>query len=77
MAQRKNRSIVGATRAMLHDQSLPLFLWAEACGTVVNVLNGILHHALESKTPEETCTGKVLEIGHFRIFGYLTYSCPF
>ena len=28
VAERKNRSIVGATRVMLHDQSLPLHLWA-------------------------------------------------
>ena len=27
--KRKNRTIVGATRAMLHDQGLPLHLWAE------------------------------------------------
>ena len=27
-----------------------------------------------SKTPEEMFTGKVPEIGHFRIFGCLTYS---
>ena len=26
VAERKNRSIVGATRALLHDQSLPFFL---------------------------------------------------
>ena len=28
--ERKNRMIVGATRAMLHDQGLPIHLWAEA-----------------------------------------------
>jgi transposase InsO family protein len=33
--ERKNRAIVGAARAMLHDQGLPLFLWAEACYSVV------------------------------------------
>ena len=71
---RKNRSIVGATRAMLHDQSLPFFLWAEACSTAVYVLNRGLHRALGSKTLEETFTGKVPEIGHFWIFGRLTYS---
>ena len=27
VAERKNRSIVGAARAMLHDKSLPFFLW--------------------------------------------------
>lgn len=31
VAERKNRAIVGATRAMLHDQELPFFLWAEPC----------------------------------------------
>ena len=28
VAERKNCAIVGAARAMLHDQSLPFFLWA-------------------------------------------------
>ena len=65
---------MGAARAMLHDHSLPFFLWAEACSTVVYVLNKSLHRALGSKTLEETFTGKVLEIGHFWIFGHLTYS---
>ena len=31
----KNKTIVGAARAMLHDQSLPFFLWVEACNTIV------------------------------------------
>ena len=35
VAERKNRSIVGAARAMLHDQSLPFYLRAEACSTAV------------------------------------------
>ena len=58
---------------MLHDQSLPFFLWAEACSTVVYVQNRSLHHALGCKTPEEMFTGKVPKIGHFRIFGCLTH----
>ena len=67
VAERKNRSIVGAAIAMLHDQSLPFFLWAEACSIAIYVFNRSPHHALGSKTPEETFTGKVPEIGHFRI----------
>ena len=35
VAERKNRSIVGTARAILHDQYLPFFLWAKACSTVV------------------------------------------
>ena len=74
MAEQKNRSIVGAARAMLHDQSLPFFLWAEACSTAIYVLNRSPYCALGSKTPKDTFTGKVPEIGHFQIFGCLTYS---
>ena len=29
---------------------------------------------MENKTPEESFTGKKLEVSHFRIFGCLTYS---
>ena len=72
--KRKNHSIVGATRAMLNDQSLPFSLWAEAYSTVVYVLNRSLHRALGTKTPEEMFTGRVPEIGHFQIFGFLRYS---
>ena len=35
VAERKNKTIVGATRAMLHDQVLPLHLWVEASNTMV------------------------------------------
>jgi transposase InsO family protein len=33
VAERKNRSIVEAAKAMIHDQSLPMFLWVEASMT--------------------------------------------
>ena len=35
VAERKNKTIVGATRFMIHDQGLPMFLWAEACNIAV------------------------------------------
>jgi hypothetical protein len=35
----KNRSIVETVKAMIHDQHLPMFLWAEASMTVVYVQN--------------------------------------
>lgn len=35
VVERKNKSIVGATQAMLHDHGLPLHLWAKACNTMV------------------------------------------
>jgi hypothetical protein len=74
VAERKNRAIVGAVRAMLHDQGLPLFLWAEACYTAVYLQNKSPHRAVGSMTPEEAFSGKKLEVGHFHIFGCITYS---
>ena len=74
VAERKNRSIVGAVRSMLHDQSLPFFLWAEACSTVVYLQNRSPHRVLGSKTPEEVFMGKKPDVSRFRIFGGVTYS---
>ena len=74
VAERKNRLIVGTTIAMLHDKSLPFFLWVEACNTVVNLPNKSPHRILGCKTPEEAFTRKNPEVGHFRIFGCYTYS---
>ena len=73
-AERKNRSIVGATRAMLHGQSLPFFLSAEACSTTVYLQNMSPHRVVGNTTPEESFTGNKPKVIHFRIFGCLTYS---
>ena len=35
VAERKNHTIVEVVRAMLHDQRLPKFLWADAANTTV------------------------------------------
>ena len=59
---------------MLHDQSLPFFLWVEACSTAVYIHNRSPHRAVGNMTPEECFSGKKPEVGHFRIFGSLTYS---
>jgi hypothetical protein len=74
VVERKNRAIVGAGRAMLHDQGLPLFLWVEACYTAVYLQNRSPHRVVGSMTLEEAFSGKKPEVGHFRIFGCITYS---
>ena len=73
VAERKNRSIVGAAKAMLHDQGLPLFLWAEACNIAVYLQNRSPHRVLGHMTPEEAFSGKKPDIGHLRIFGWVHY----
>jgi hypothetical protein len=66
-----NRTFIEVTKAMIHDQSLPMTLWEEACMTAVYVQNMSPQQILKNITPEESFTGVKPEIGHFRIFG-----CP-
>jgi transposase InsO family protein len=73
VAERKNITIIEATKAMIHDQSLPMTLWAEACMTTVYVQNRSPHQILKNITPEEAFTKVKPEIGHFRIFGCPVY----
>ena len=64
---------MGATWVMLHDQGLPIHLWAEACNTVVYVQNCCPHRVLGMSTPEEDFTGKKLDVSHLNIFGSFFY----
>jgi hypothetical protein len=73
VAERKNRSIVEASKVMIHDQSLPMHLWAKASSTAVYVQNRSPHKILGNKTPEEVFTGKKLEVSYLRIFGCTVY----
>ena len=43
---------------MIHDQSLPMFLWAEASRTVVYVQNKCLDRILKNMTLEESFTSE-------------------
>jgi hypothetical protein len=73
VTERKNRTIVGATRAMLHDQGLQIRLWSEACNIVVYVQNRCPHRVLGMSTPEESFTGNKPDVSHFKIFGSIVY----
>jgi hypothetical protein len=73
VAERKNRTIMEAVKAMIHDQDLPMHLWAEAARTVVYVQNRSPHRVLGNKTPEEMFTGEKPEVIHLRIFGCPVY----
>jgi hypothetical protein len=64
---------VGAARAMLHDQGLPIHFWVEACNTVVYVQNHYPHRILGMSTPEEDFTGKKPNVSHFKFFGSSVY----
>eukprot|EP00253_Pinus_taeda_P014171 PITA_14171 len=69
VAERNNRTIVGVARAMLHEQGLPLHLWAEACNTTIYLQNRSPHHIFGMKTPKEAFSRKRPDVSYFRIFG--------
>ena len=50
VVERKNRTIMEVVNTTIHDQDLPMHLWAEAARTAVCVQNGISHSALGFKT---------------------------
>ena len=60
-----------AVKTMIHDQGLPMHLWAKVARTTVYVQKKISHSALGFKTPEEMFIGKKPKVSHFKIFG-----CP-
>ena len=62
-----------AVKEMIHDQDLPMHLWAEAARTIVYVQNISPHRVLGNKTPEEMFSGEKLEVIHLRIFGCPVY----
>ena len=64
---------MGAARAMLHDQGLPMHLWVESCNSTVYVQNHCPHRVLGMSTPEEAFTGKKPNISHLKIFGSSVY----
>ena len=58
VAEWKNRTIMEAAKEMLHDQDLPMHIWAEAARTVMYVQNRTPHRVLENKTPEEVFSAR-------------------
>ena len=65
--------IVGVARARLHDQDLPMHLWADTCNTAVYVKNCCPHRVLGMSTLEEDFIGKKPDISHLKIFGSSVY----
>jgi transposase InsO family protein len=73
VAERKNGSIVEATKVMIHDHNIPMIMWEEASMTTVYVQNMSPHKILKNITLEEAFTAVKPEVGHFKIFGCLVY----
>ena len=60
-----------AVRAIIHDQDIPMHIWAKAARTTVYVQNRTPHRVLKNKTPKEVFSGKKPKVSHLKIS-----ACP-
>nr|GEZ73538.1 retrovirus-related Pol polyprotein from transposon TNT 1-94 [Tanacetum cinerariifolium] len=73
VVERRNRTLVEATRTMLTFSNLPLFLWAEAIATSCFTQNRSIIHKRFDKTPYELMNKRKPNIKFFRVFGCRCY----
>nr|GFB35560.1 hypothetical protein [Tanacetum cinerariifolium] len=71
IAERKNRTLIGAARTLLANSLLPIPFWAEAVNTTCYVQNRVLVTKPHNKTPYELLHGRLPSIRFMRPFG-----CP-
>jgi len=72
-AEQENRTIEEGARSMLHASVLAKELWAEACNTLVYILNRTGPTPVDVKTPLDLWTGSYATLGHLHAFGTECY----
>nr|GEX97716.1 retrovirus-related Pol polyprotein from transposon TNT 1-94 [Tanacetum cinerariifolium] len=73
VVERRNRTLVEATRAMLTFANLPSFLWDEAIVTACFIQNRLIILKRFDKTPYELINKRKPNIKFFRVFGCICY----
>ncbi|KMS64844.1 hypothetical protein BVRB_042090, partial [Beta vulgaris subsp. vulgaris] len=74
VAERKNRTLVESTRAMLRTARLPKTYWQYALAAAVHVTNRLPSKANDGRSPFEVWSGTVPDISHLRVFGCQAYA---
>ncbi|GJX06901.1 putative ribonuclease H-like domain-containing protein [Tanacetum coccineum] len=73
VVERRNRTLVEATRTMLIFSKASMFLWAEAIAMACYTQNRSLIHTRHNKTPYELVHDKKPDLTFSRVFGALCY----
>ena len=73
VAERMNRTLLEATRSMLHASGLPLTYWHHALKTAVYLRNRSPTSALDGITPHHAWHGDKPDLSHLRTFGCRAY----
>ena len=72
MAERKNRTLINLTNAVLIESGAPLNMWGEAILIACNVLNKVPHKKTKL-TPFELWKGHKPNLGYFKVWGCLAF----
>ncbi|GJU02054.1 putative ribonuclease H-like domain-containing protein [Tanacetum coccineum] len=73
VVERRNRTLIKATRTMLIYAKALLFLWAESVATACYTQNRSIIRLRYGKTPYEILHGKPPDLSFFHVFGVLCY----
>ena len=74
VAERKNRTLLDASRSMLQVAGLQNKFWQEAISTACYLQNRSPHKVLGLNTPFSLWFGRKPNVGHLKIFGAIAYS---
>ena len=69
VVERKNQTLIEATRAMLDEYKTPINYWPEAVSMACHAINHLYLHKKREKTAYELLTGKKPKVHYFRVFG--------
>jgi hypothetical protein len=75
IVERKNRTLIEATRIMLDEYKTPNSFWAEAINTACHAANRLYLHKYLNKTPYEIMTHKKPNVHYFRVFWCKCFRC--
>ncbi|HEV7738394.1 MAG TPA: DDE-type integrase/transposase/recombinase [Chlamydiales bacterium] len=73
MAERANRTVIQAAKAMLHSTGLSYGFWERAVETAVFSRNRSPTQSLTYKSPYELLFGRTPDLSYMRVFGCLAY----
>nr|GFB04416.1 hypothetical protein [Tanacetum cinerariifolium] len=73
VVERRNRTLIEASRTMLIYAQAPLFLWAEAVATTCFTQNRSIIRLRHGKTSYELLHSKLPDLSFFHVFGALCY----
>jgi hypothetical protein len=73
VVERRNQSVMNATRCMMKVKKLPSMFWGEVVNCVVYLLNRTTSRSTGDCTPYELWTGSKANVSHLRVFGCIAH----